>query len=30
LVGFSVWFKPVLTGWVKPGWVLPVQPWSGA
>ena len=27
-MGFSVWFKPVLTGWVKPGWVLPSQPWS--
>ena len=25
-MGFSVWFKPVLTGWVKPGWVLPSQP----
>ena len=26
-MGFSLWFKPVLTGWVKPGWVFPVQPW---
>ena len=28
-MGFSVWFKPVLTGWVKLGWVLPVQPCQG-
>ena len=26
--GFFVWFKPVLTRWVKPGWVLPSQPWG--
>ena len=27
LCGFSVWFKPVSTGWVKLGWVLPDKPW---